>query len=423
MKIFYLLHIFWFFTLITSGQETKKVNLGMLHKLIGEVGRMSTLERAIDSVQQLQSKNISTVWLPKFDANAQATWQSDVVSISIPFPGVSIPSPTNDQYKLTLDVTQVIWDGGFSAERKKVALTQAATDKSVVKSELYKARERINDAFFSIQELDMSLKQLNLLDNELESRINEMEVRVKEGVVLLSTVNQLKAEKLKLQQRLMEIPSRRLSLIAIIETLTQTKIDNEAVFVEPNVPEVPPKAIAHPDFLQFDTQNALLDASIGLTGRKRYPTVAAFATTGYGKPGLNMISNEWDFFTLVGAKASWNLWDWNTTQREKQQLRIRKSMNSKRRMAVSDALLIKIKSSENEIAMLRSQLENDRQIIELLEQSEKETASRLLNGVVSANDYLLSLNAVNRAKIEMELRNIAISREKVRIAYYYGIDL
>jgi outer membrane protein TolC len=423
MKIFCLLNIFWFFTLITSGQETKKVNLGMLHKLIGEEGRMSTLERAIDSVQQLQSKNISTVWLPKFDANAQATWQSDVVSISIPFPGVSIPSPTNDQYKLTLDVTQVLWDGGFSAERKKVALTQAATDKSVVKSEIYNARERINDAFFSILALDMSLKQLNLLDNELESRINEMEVRVKEGVVLLSAVNQLKAEKLKLQQRLMEIPSRRLSLIAIIETLTQTKIDNETVFVEPNVPEVPPKAIVHPDLLQFDAQNSLLDASMELTSRKRYPTVAAFASAGYGKPGLNMISNEWDFFTLVGAKVSWNLWDWSSTHREKEQLRIRKNMNNVRRMAVSDALLIKIKSSEYEIAMLRKQLENDRQIIELLDQSEKETASRLLNGVVSANDYLLNLNAVTRAKIEMELRNLSISREKVRIAFYNGIDL
>jgi outer membrane protein TolC len=423
MKIFCLLHIFWFFTLITSGQETKKVNLGMLHKLIGEVGRMSTLERAIDSVQQLQSKNISTVWLPKFDANAQATWQSDVISISIPFPGVSIPSPTNDQYKLTLDVTQVLWDGGFSSERKKVALTQAANDKSVVKSEIYNARERINDAFFSILALDMSLKQLNLLDNELESRINEMEVRVKEGVVLLSAVNQLKAEKLKLQQRLMEIPSRRVSLIAIIETLTQTKIDNETVFVEPNVPEVPPKAIVHPDLLQFDAQNSLLDASMELTSRKRYPTVAAFASAGYGKPGLNMISNEWDFFTLVGAKASWNLWDWSSTHREKEQLRIRKNMNNVRRMAVSDALLIKIKSSEYEIAMLRKQLENDRQIIELLDQSEKETATRLLNGVVSANDYLLNLNAVTRAKIEMELRNLSISREKVRIAFYNGIDL
>jgi outer membrane protein TolC len=423
MKRFNLLLIFWLFALFTSAQEIKKVNLGMLHKLIGEVGRMSTLERAIDSVQQLQSKNISTVWLPKFDANAQATWQSDVVSISIPFPGVSIPSPTNDQYKLTLDASQVIWDGGFSAERKKVTEAQAATDKSVVKLEIYNARERINDAFFGILALDMSLKQLKLLENELESRINEMEGRVKEGVVLPSAVNQLKAEKLKLQQRLMEIPSRRLSLITIIETLTQTEIDKEAVFVEPSISEISSSGILNPEFLLFDTQNALLDASMGLTSRKRYPTIAAFASAGYGKPGLNMISNDWDFFTIVGAKASWNLWDWNSTHREKEQLRIRKNMNNIRRMAVSDALQIKIKSSEFEIAMLRKQLENDRQIIELLDQSEKETASRLLNGVVSANDYLLTLNAVTRAKIEMELRNLSITREKVRIAFYYGYDL
>jgi len=424
MKIFKLLTLFWLFTLALSAQETRKtVNLYELHKLVGEVGRLAGMNRAIDSVQLLQTKNLTAAWLPRFDANAQATWQSDVVSISVPFPGVTIPSPTHDQYKFTLDALQVIWDGGVTAERKSMAKAQAEIEKKVVGSEIYSARERINDAFFGILLLDINEKQMSLLENELQSRINEMESRALQGVVLQSAVNQLKAERLKMQQRLMEIPWRRKSLVATIETLTQTKIESNAIFVVPSFSISERNEILHPDLLQFDAQSKFLDASINVSLKKRYPTVAAFATAGYGKPGLNMISNEWDFFTVVGAKASWNLWDWNTAHREREQMSIRKNMNSSRKMAVTDALSLKILTAEKEIDMLQKQLETDKQIIELLQQAEQETASRLLNGVASATDYLISLNAVSRAKLEMEIRELSVIRERVRIAFYYGTDL
>lgn len=424
MKIIKLFMFLSLFVLTLSAQEGRPtVTLNELHKLVGEVGRLSGMGRAIDSVQRLQLKNISAIWFPRLDANVQATWQSDVVSISVPFPGVTIPSPTNDQYKLTLDASQIIWDGGVTSERKSMANAQAELDKSVVGSEIYSVRERINDAFFGILLLDISEKQLRLLESELNSRINEVESRAIHGVVLQSAVNQLKAEQLKLQQRLMEIPSRRKSLVATIETLTQTKIESNAIFIVPTISVSERNEIIHPDLMQFDAQSKLLNASINLSVKKRYPTVAAFATAGYGKPGLNMISNEWDFFTVVGAKASWNIWDWNTAHRERQQMSIRKNMNSTRKMAVTDALSLKILTAEKEIEMLQKQLESDKQIIELLHQAEQETALRLLNGVASATDYLISLNAVSRANLEMEIRELSVIRERVRIAFYCGTDL
>jgi hypothetical protein len=41
------------------------------------------------------------------------------------------------------------------------------------------------------------------------------------------------------------------------------------------------------------------------------PRVFAFAQAGYGRPGLNMMSNEFEPYAIVGAKLVWTPWEWN----------------------------------------------------------------------------------------------------------------
>ena len=44
-----------------------------------------------------------------------------------------------------------------------------------------------------------------------------------------------------------------------------------------------------------------MEAGKELVGKRRMPVLYAFGQTGYGKPGYNMLSDEWDFYYLVGA--------------------------------------------------------------------------------------------------------------------------
>ena len=67
-------------------------------------------------------QNLRAEWLPSIDLNVQATYQSDVAQVEIdgsaPFP-INIPSPSKDQYKATLDINQMIYDGGAVQSSKK----------------------------------------------------------------------------------------------------------------------------------------------------------------------------------------------------------------------------------------------------------------------------------------------------------------
>ena len=60
--------------------------------------------------------NVSNVWngyFPQITISGQATYQSDVTSLPISIPGMSIDKLTKDQYKVYADVTPPIYDGGI----------------------------------------------------------------------------------------------------------------------------------------------------------------------------------------------------------------------------------------------------------------------------------------------------------------------
>jgi len=51
------------------------------------------------------------------------------------------------------------------------------------------------------------------------------------------------------------------------------------------------------------------------------PSLSAMAAYHYGKPGVNVVENEWMDYYVVGVNASWTLWDWNARSHQVKQTR------------------------------------------------------------------------------------------------------
>jgi outer membrane protein TolC len=152
------------------------------------------------------------------------------------------------------------------------------------------------------------------------------------------------------------------------------------------------------------------------------PIISAFISSGYGKPGLNMLSNEWNPYIMAGAKLTWNIWDWNITKREREQLTIQKRVVDLRLQAFEQQVGSAVKSSENQLETLTKQLELDNEIIELLEGVKRKSESQLTNGVISSTEYLVDFNAAARARLDMEYRKILFAKEKVKLYYLLGTN-
>ena len=74
----------------------------------------------IERSKQYNLSNAAKGYLPQLQVNAKATYQSDVVSLPLQLPGITIPSLPKDQYQAVVDLSQVVWDGGMIHSQKQV---------------------------------------------------------------------------------------------------------------------------------------------------------------------------------------------------------------------------------------------------------------------------------------------------------------
>ncbi|HPJ45230.1 MAG TPA: TolC family protein [Tenuifilaceae bacterium] len=423
MRRLQLLFMLIFVVSVCNSQTSKQVSLSMLYEALEQNHPIAGIMPAMDSSLAIQTRNMSTIWYPKLDFNATATWQSEVIEINIPFPGISIPSPDADQYKLTIDATQVIWDGGATKARKGLAESQNLAEKSVVKNEIYSLREKINDAFYAVILLDISSNQLKLMKDELQSRLESIQSGVRQGVILESNMLSIQAEIVRLEQKMLEIPLKKASLISMIETFTGADLAENPEFILSGLSNESEVTLFRPELESFELQKKVFDSMSDLTSKKRMPTLGAFVSAGYGKPGLNMLSNDWNTYVLAGAKLSWNIWDWNSTKREKQQLMIQKSIVNRRKESFCDAVNSQIESCLNDIHTLNQQLEKDEEIVSLLNTVKEKSSSKLDNGVISSSEYLSDFNSAARASLDMEYRKVLLDKEKTKLYFLMGKNL
>jgi len=209
----------------------------------------------------------------------------------------------------------------------------------------------------------------------------------------------------------------------MIETFTGADLAENPEFILSGLSNESEVTLFRPELESFELQKKVFDSMSDLTSKKRMPTLGAFVSAGYGKPGLNMLSNDWNTYVLAGAKLSWNIWDWNSTKREKQQLMIQKSIVNRRKESFCDAVNSQIESCLNDIHTLNQQLEKDEEIVSLLNTVKEKSSSKLDNGVISSSEYLSDFNSAARASLDMEYRKVLLDKEKTKLYFLMGKNL
>ena len=405
------------------GYSQDTLSLSGLLKSMQQNSSLYKISPATDSIYALRKSNIKVNYLPRVDFNAEATWQSDVTSINVPIPNISVPSPDKDNYKLTVDVSQLIWDGGATNSRLKSEENVRLLEQNKVDNELYLLKDRVASLYFGLSSINIAILQLKIMEGELDKRIAEIHAGVNAGAILESSLIALQAEKLRIGQSIDANLAQRDNLIESIYSITGTRIGEQTEIILPNLTVPTNNQCNRPDYKTFDLQQSYLSATSKILSSKRMPTLAAFAKAGYGKPGLNMLSSEFDTYAILGARLSWNIWDWNSTSRERQNIKIQQNIMNYRRDVFDNNFNSQVKSSMAQINSLEKQIASDEKIVELLEKSVQVSASQLKNGTITSATYLSDFNSLLRARIDMSLRKVKLSHEKVKLYFTMGLEI
>lgn len=347
--------------------------------------------------------------LPRIDVNAQATYQSEVIGFPAALPGVQ---PLNkDQYRATLDVNQLIYNGGVIDANAKLKEAQTKTQQQQVEVNLYQLKSRINQYYFSILLLQEKTALLSAKKELLGSKVKEVQSAVKFGAILPASEQILEAEIIKINQQLTEIKFEKIKLLNNLSELTFTKIDSETILVQPETKALNTN-VSRPEIAFYDLQNQQLEFSKGLISKSNLPKINAFGQAGYGNPGLNMLDNSFQTFYVVGLKANWNVFDWGKNKTDKKALDISKEIVTSDKETFELNNKMQLEEQDYEIKKIEQLLLSDGEIIQIREKIIKSSDAQLKNGVITASEYLVELTNLFEAKNILKTHEVQLSATK-----------
>ena len=389
-----------------SAQSARTLTLEQCYDLLAKTSPLAQQKALTITAGNLAEKNLNLKWLPQADLNAQATYQSDVTSVPIKLPNLSIDEPSKDQYKGTLDLVQPVFDGGVTGTQKKIQRATTNIESQKVEVDLYQLRSRVNTYFFTALLMDENIRIMELTKADLENNIRKVSAQAANGIATNSNVDVLKAELLKVSQRIIEYQANRKSAIEMLEVLTGSPIDANASFVKPAMLADKDETISRPELKLFDYQKQQFRLQSRLIQAKANPKVSLFGTGGYGRPGLNMLKNDFQWYYLGGVKLSIPITGQFTRQREMKVMRMQEQIVEKQREAfLSNNRQLQVQQ-KNELEKYGQLIGSDAEIVGLRTKIKENASVRLANGIITSSDYITELNAENQAMLAQKLHEV-----------------
>jgi outer membrane protein TolC len=372
-------------------------------------------KEAYSGISKIRDENLAKGWLPSLDANAALTYNSDVVDFgaaTASVPGMSSlfkPMP-QDQYKLTLDINQVIYDGGAIKSARALEQADLKLNQKQTETDLYKLRAQINTYYFNIMLLNRQKDLLDIYHNLLVKRISSLQSAVNNGVLLKPDIDILTSEKLKLEQQITENRLRRAALIKILSDMTGSDISDSTELTLPVQKAEYTDDLLRPELQIFDIRKEQLSAGLKMVQSKRMPRAFGFATLGYGNPpGMDFFNDTFDTYYVLGAGIKWNIFDWNKAKNEKQVISLQQVIVENRKTDMSDNLRRQLEGKMSEINSLKELVNTDSELIDLRKRITSAAESQYENGTITATEYLNELNSEKSAVINGEIHRINLA--------------
>jgi outer membrane protein TolC len=202
--------------------------------------------------------------------------------------------------------------------------------------------------------------------------------------------------------------------LALLEIVTGQSISDQTIFSKPKLSVFETSSdFKRPEIMLFTLQKSKLDKSEDLIINSRKPFAYAFGQAGYGRPGLNMLDNNFADWYMIGAGLSWNIWDWHKMRHDRSAIRLQKDLIDTSLDNFSRSLKMALKQEENNSQKLKSLISTDEQLVAIKDQISKRSSVALENGVITSADYIRDLNAALQAKVNLETHKVQMVQASV----------
>ena len=365
----------------------------------------------IEMTKGIDLKNAAYAWLPHLNISGKATWQSEVVEMPMDIPGMDINIP-HDQYGLTAEFTQQLWDGGTSRSQKELAEAGAEVKKTQLETNLWSIRSRVQNVFLGIILIDKQLELNRLLRESLERSTEEVKSRMEAGVALPSDLDQVSVNILSCLQQRASLDADRKSYVKILGLLTgrdmtdvELAVPQDAVnYVDDGARDFgtrPEMAFYAAQLKQNEFQRRQLNTLIS-------PKLNLSLQGGYGRPGMNMLSGDFSGYFVAGLKLQWNIGALYTRGLDKRKVNADAQKIDLTRKSFILNSSVEAEQKNNAILKARDVLEKDYEIIALRQRIRASGENQYREGTIKMNDYLSMLDEEYKAKANESMHEVQL---------------
>lgn len=388
-------------------QTTLDECIGWAYDNYPQIKEMSLIEMT----KGIDLKNAAYAWLPHLNISGKATWQSEVVEMPMDIPGMDINIP-HDQYGLTAEFTQQIWDGGTSRSQKELAEAGAEVKKTQLETNLWSIRSRVQNVFLGIILIDKQLELNRLLRESLERSSEEVKSRMEAGVALPSDLDQVSVNILSCLQQRASLDADRKSYVKILGLLTgrdmtdvELAVPQDAVnYVDDGARDFetrPEMAFYAAQLKQNEFQRRQLNTLIS-------PKLNLSLQGGYGRPGMNMLSGDFSGYFVAGLKLQWNIGALYTRGLDKRRVNADAQKIDLMRKSFILNSSVEAEQKNNAILKARDVLEKDSEIIGLRQRIRASGENQYREGTIKMNDYLSMLDEEYKAKANESMHEVQL---------------
>ncbi len=383
--------------------------------------------RQYDLISQSEQYNLSNAaraWIPQVVVSGQATYQSatptypEAFNAILTANGVDMAGIRKDQYKIAVDVSQNLWDGGVSKANKAIAEAEASEQRSRIDVSLYDLQSRVDNLYFGILLLDERVAQTEAQIAILESNLARMRAYYNNGVAMQSDVDAIEAEVLTARQALGQVESSRASYRRMLEIFIGKPLSTEKL-ERPASVDIASRTSARPELALFDAQENKLAAQRKAINTSVMPRFSLFAQGYYGYPGLDMfksmMSAEWTPNAIVGVRMSWNIGAFYTKKNNLEKLNIAERQIAVQRDVFLFNTQMQTTQDDGEIARLRQAVADDARIVELRRSVRMAAESKLENGVIDSTDLLRKITDETTAMLNQSTHEIELLQAQYRL--------
>ena len=366
------------------------------------------LIKQFDLIEKSKSYNLAVAnknWVPQLSLTGKASWQSDVTEFPERFISMmetmgitDVNFPSKDQYNVSLNLSQTIWDGGITATQKKITTLNAEISKEQTEVNLYTLYSQINQLYFNVLSLNEQLKQNQIFIEELERNYKMIDSYVENGIAMRSDLDNVKVSILDAKQRRTEMQSFQKSGLAVLSAFIGQIINTPDELVRPESGVMHTNIENRPEMKLFSVQNKQFEIQSKMLYTKGMPRIALFATGAVGNPGLNMFKSGFTPYFIGGVNLSWNFGGLYTMQDEKRNL-----VNLQKNTEIQKEVFLfninqKTTQQNADIEKLTELIRQDDEIIELRARIKNTSAAKVENGTLTVSDYLRDVTNENIAR-------------------------